>query len=173
MAKPMSWGPSRTGFYDAVRGANLVQEDAFKSKPNPATDSGVEEFKEGEWATVGATGLAEKITGTLAATSAAYPNVVGYERADFRGSKSATLALGIGFWVETSGWEQVTKTADDFPAGTECTIKDGVLYPAVSTNVVVAIVRRAAQNAPTQAQKALQKTAFTTLLVEIVRYVKP
>lgn len=173
MAKPMSWGPSRTGYYDAVRGANLVQEDAFKSKPNTATDSGVEEFKEGEWATVGATGLAEKATGTVAASAAVYPNVVGYERSDFRGSKSATLALGIGFWLETSGWEQVTKTADDFPAGTECTIKDGVLFPAVSTNLVRAIVRRAPVNAPTMAQKALQKSAFTTVLVEIVHYIKP
>lgn len=172
MAKPMSWGPSRTGSYEAVRGANLVQEDAFKSKPNVLTDSGVEEFNEGDWATVGATGLAEKIAGVLAAGYPAYPIVTGYERADVRGSKSQTLALGVGFWVETSGWEQVTKTADDFPVGTECTVKDGKLFPAVSTNTVIAIVRRAAVNAPTKAQQALQKTAFTTLLVEIVRYVK-
>lgn len=170
MAKPMSWGPSRSGFYDAVRGANILNEDSFKCKANPANDSGVEDFDEGEFAIIGTDEKAEKISGVAAVP--AYPVVIGFERADVRGSGTTTLALGRGAWVETSGWDAVNKTADDFPIGTECCVKDGLLFPAQSGEMVQGIVRRGAKTTQTMAQKALRKSAFTTIVVELVYYKK-
>jgi len=166
MTKPLSWGPSRSGYYDAVRGANLLNEDSFKLAANTNNDSGYDDFKEGEWAGIDTDGVsAVKIGASPAA--AAYPVVIGFERADVRGSGSTALAIGHGFWIETTGWDSVNFTADDFPAGTACAVENGLLVPATSGEAILAIVKRGAKKQQSYAQKALGKTSFTTLLVEV------
>lgn len=165
MTKPMTWGPERSGYYEVVRGANLAQEDAFKSKANPANDSGVEEFNEGDFAVLDANG--ECIPSTADFELSAYPVVIGSERSDVRGAKSYTLALGAGFWIETSGWStEGGLDIDDYPAGTEVVVRKGKLYPAAAGDFVLGLVKRGGLSQQTYAQKALQKDAFTTILVE-------
>ena len=166
MANPMHWGPQRTGYFEVVRGANLVQEDAFPVEVDGTTDSGIVELNEGEWATVDATGKACK-SDSDADEVCAYPVVTGYERSDVTGSKSVTLAVGSGYWLETSGWDSTNKTADDFPAGTECCIKNGLLYPVASGEFILAIVKRGAKLQQTDGQRALRRDGFTTILVEV------
>ena len=160
----MRWGPQRSGYYDVIRGAKFVEEDAFDLAKNQATESGYDEFAEGEFAEIDADGVTAKKNGGTAA-EAAYPVVVGHERSDVQGGKSTTLAIGSGYWLETTAYDDANP--DNYPVGTECSVKNGILEPAASGEMILAVVKRAPASQQTYAQKALQRNGFTTLLVQV------
>lgn len=160
----MRWGPQRSGYYDIVRGTRFVDEQAFDLAANDANESGVDDFNEGEFAEIAADGITAKKNGATAA-EAAYPVAVGYERSDVQAGKSTTLAIGSGYWLETSAYDTVNP--DNYPVDTELSVKNGILEPAASGEMILAVVKRAPALQQTYAQKALQRSSFTTLLVQV------
>ena len=166
MAKALTYGTARSGYFEIVRNSRAVDQVAFKSKVNGATDSGVEEFNEGEWAVLDADFLATKAGASAA--KAAWPCVIGYERGDVRGSRSTTLALGFGYHLRTNAFRlDATVTAGDYTYGKMLTVKSGKLEPATTGEQILAMVVQGVKATASDAEKALNKTPFNTIVVEV------
>ena len=167
------YGEERSGHAEIIRNSRGIDQIAFRSAANLANRDGVEEFSEGEFATLNAAGEAAKLGASP--TGLAYLVLIGKERTDVRGSRTTALVVGSGYHAETSGFFlDVTYTASDYSLGVRLTaVKDaadgiGKLRPAASTEPIVATCLSGVRDVLSDAGLARGDTARKVITIEFL-----
>lgn len=163
--KALTQGAARTGYSEIIRNAKGVDIIGFKSTPDTNNDSGVSDFSLGELALLDGTTPNPLAVKSISGSSeiAAWPVIAGKERSDVRGSKTTALVIGNGYHLRTSGFNP----AGTYAYGVPLTVKSGLYTPASSGDYVLALCLTGTYTVSTDAEKALNKTPFQIITVEV------
>jgi hypothetical protein len=167
MTLPVFLGGPKSGYAELVANTRVIDKLSRASKANPATASKVDEYSIGEWALLDNTGLVKSNSGSAEIT--AWPIVqTGKEDSDVLATGYYSIYVGHGWWLRTNGFFLGgAVTAASYVPGTLLAVKNGILIPAASGEVALAVVVHGVETVQLSSEVAVGKPGWNTITVEV------